>query len=295
MSGRPMSSTTASGTALCTSVERGRAALGQPHLVAVELQRAAQHLAQAAVIVDHEQSHATHCARPRTPGASRSYERLRRPRAGRSAGAPASAALAVALAQRRGEDPVDEPRRLGAAEPLGGLDRLVDRALGRDRALARDRVGVQQLEQRDAQDRALERRDPARATSRSRGARSARRARPGDRAPPIASARVNACTSRGERLLERPLEQIALIQRPDRGAALLGPTHVDTYSPERVSTRTTSPMLTNSGTWIRAPGLEHAGLLPPPEAVSPRTPGSVSVTSRSIALGSCTSAGCSSM
>ena len=34
-------------------------------------------------------------------------------------------------------------------------------------------------------------------------------------------------------------------------------------------------MFTNSGTWIVAPVSSVAGLLPPPDAVSPRTPGSV--------------------
>ena len=62
--------------------------------------------------------------------------------------------------QDGGEDPVDERRGLGAAEALGRLDGLVDRALGRDRVLARHRVGIQQLGQPDAQDRALERGDP---------------------------------------------------------------------------------------------------------------------------------------
>ena len=40
-----------------------------------------------------------------------------------------------------------------------------------------------------------------------------------------------------------------------------------------MSTFTRSPMFTNSGTWIVAPVSSVAGLLPPPDAVSPRTPG----------------------
>ena len=48
-----------------------------------------------------------------------------------------------------------------------------------------------------------------------------------------------------------------------------------------MSTLTLSPMLTNSGTWTVAPVSSVAGLLPPPDAVSPRTPGSVCVTSSS--------------
>ena len=45
------------------------------------------------------------------------------------------------------------------------------------------------------------------------------------------------------------------------------------YSPERVSTLTLSPMSTKSGTLIVAPVSSVAGLVPPPEAVSPRRPG----------------------
>jgi hypothetical protein len=54
-------------------------------------------------------------------------------------------------------------------------------------------------------------------------------------------------------------------------------------------------MFTKSGTWIVAPVSSVAGLLPPPDAVSPRTPGSVCVTSSSTLAASCTSAGLSSM
>ncbi len=53
------------------------------------------------------------------------------------------------------------------------------------------------------------------------------------------------------------------------------------YAPDRVSTLTRSPMFTNSGTCTSAPVSSVAGLLPPPEAVSPLTPGSVWVTSSS--------------
>jgi hypothetical protein len=67
------------------------------------------------------------------------------------------------------------------------------------------------------------------------------------------------------------------------------------YSPLRVSTRTDWPGSTKSGTWITAPVSSVAGLVPPPEAVSPLTPGSVSVTWRLTALGSWRSEGLSSM
>ena len=63
-------------------------------------------------------------------------------------------------AEHGAEDPVDERGRVGAAEPLRGLDRLVDRPLGRDRVIAWELVAVEHLRQPDAQDRSLERRDP---------------------------------------------------------------------------------------------------------------------------------------
>ena len=56
--------------------------------------------------------------------------------------------------------PLTNAGRLRAAERLGGLDGLVDRALGRDRRVGRDRVGVQHLDERDAHDRPLQRGDP---------------------------------------------------------------------------------------------------------------------------------------
>lgn len=58
----------------------------------------------------------------------------------------------------------------------------------------------------------------------------------------------------------------------------------ETYSPERVSTRTTSPICTNNGTLTTAPVLRVAGL-PPVPAVSPFRPGSVSVISASMKFG----------
>jgi hypothetical protein len=67
------------------------------------------------------------------------------------------------------------------------------------------------------------------------------------------------------------------------------------YSPLSVCTFTRSPMFTNRGTWIVAPVSSVAGLLPPPEAVSPRRPGSVSVTSSSTDDGSCRLCGAPSM
>src|SRR5690606_17650431 len=63
-----------------------------------------------------------------------------------------------------------------------------------------------------------------------------------------------------------------------------------TYSPLRVSTRSTSPISTKSGTLTTAPELSLAGLVPP-VAVSPRRPGSVSTTSSSTKLGGVTEIG----
>lgn len=61
-----------------------------------------------------------------------------------------------------------------------------------------------------------------------------------------------------ESILERAPQQVALVERPHRSASLLASKHRpggqavvqarETYSPERVSTRTTSPTLMNSGT-----------------------------------------------
>ena len=66
------------------------------------------------------------------------------------------------------------------------------------------------------------------------------------------------------------------------------------YSPS-ASTLIRSPMFTNSGTFTVAPVSRVAGLLPPPEAVSPFTPGSVCVTSSSTDAASWMSDGSSSM
>ena len=100
------------------------------------------------------------------------------------------------LAQHGAEDPVDERRRVGAAEPLGGLDRLVDRALGGDRLLARQLVGCS-ISARPT--RRIERSSGAiRSSDQPLACRgSARRARAGGRARACASARVKACASRG--------------------------------------------------------------------------------------------------
>ena len=52
----------------------------------------------------------------------------------------------------------------------------------------------------------------------------------------------------------------------------------------RVSTRIISPSSMKSGTCTSTPDSSVAGLLPPPEAVSPLRPGSVLATFASIAL-----------
>src|ERR1044072_9534654 len=99
-----------------------------------------------------------------------------------------------------------------------------------------------------------------------------------------------------EDVVERPAGQVVLVEGEDGGAALLGTFHArDMYEPERVSTLILSPMFTNSGRATVAPVSSVAGLLPPPEAVSPFTPGSVCVTSSSTDAASWMSDGSSSM
>src|ERR1700730_117538 len=66
------------------------------------------------------------------------------------------------------------------------------------------------------------------------------------------------------------------------------------YSPLRVSTFTTSPSLRNRGTWTTAPVSRVAGF-EPPEAVSPRIPGSVLAICSSMKFGSSTVIGLSLM
>jgi hypothetical protein len=58
----------------------------------------------------------------------------------------------------------------------------------------------------------------------------------------------------------------------------------------RVSILSTSPVEMNSGTRTTAPVSRVAGLVPPLE-VSPRSPGSVSVTSSTTKLGGVTDSG----
>src|SRR5476649_513209 len=64
----------------------------------------------------------------------------------------------------------------------------------------------------------------------------------------------------------------------------------DKYSPVRVSIRSISPSLMNSGTRTMAPVSSLAGF-EPPVAVSPRTPGSVSTTLSSMCAGGVTCKG----
>ena len=64
----------------------------------------------------------------------------------------------------------------------------------------------------------------------------------------------------------------------------------DTYSWDRVSIFRISPSSINKGTRTTAPVDNFAGLTPP-LAVSPLTPGSVSITSNSTKLGGTTTIG----
>ena len=185
------------------------------------------------------------------------------------------------------EDAVDEARRVGAAQLLGGLDGLVDRDLGGHV------VAVEQLVERHAQDVPLERRDPVErpALGVALDQRVELLALALDALDQLArevGARRGSSSSRSG----RPVTSAGRARRPRPGAGRSGACHArETYSPERVSTRTRSPTLTNSGTRTVTPDSSVAGLSPPPEAVSPCTPGSVSVTAISTALGTWTSDG----
>jgi hypothetical protein len=76
----------------------------------------------------------------------------------------------------------------------------------------------------------------------------------------------------------------------EQALALVSRLPREMYSPVRVSMRSTSPSLMNSGTRTTAPVSIFAGLLPP-VAVSPRTPGSVSTTLSSMCGGGVTTSG----
>src|SRR6185436_20021534 len=86
-----------------------------------------------------------------------------------------------------------------------------------------------------------------------------------------------------------------VLQRPERGVAPVTPQHrlkqIAHARPEnsRVSvwTRTLSPSLMKSGTRISSPVDSVAALVAAPLAVSPRTPGSVDVTTSSTCGGNC--------
>ena len=122
------------------------------------------------------------------------------------------------------EDAVDEAGRVGAAERLGGLDGLVDGALGGDRVVGFDEVGVQHLEQRGAEDGLLERRDaierPALGVALDAGVELFG----------VVGGRVRerAREDRGvalEDVVERPAREVVLVEGEDRGPPLIAPTH----------------------------------------------------------------------
>src|SRR6201995_63315 len=128
-----------------------------------------------------------------------------------------------ALTQNGTEDAVDERGRPRAAEALGGLDRLIDRPLGRDRLVAGEDLRTEHLEQRPPQDRPLHRRDPLQRPVLGVAADEL-----------VELGLVLACLLSegegeggdvtGQRVAQGTAEQVALVQRPDRGAALLGST-----------------------------------------------------------------------
>ena len=95
----------------------------------------------------------------RSCSAARSRRSTRASRAVVSSSVMGACAFCRASRSTAARMPLTKPGRVRAAEGLGRLDRLVDRALGRDRRVGRDGVGMQHLEQRDAHDRLLQRGD----------------------------------------------------------------------------------------------------------------------------------------
>ena len=186
-----------------------------------------------------------------------------------------------------------KPGASARAELLGGLDRLVDRHLG-------GHVGpVQQLVQRHAQDVALERRDPVerpalRVALDQRVELGAGRAR-----TPSTSSRVKGLRVAVEQLLGRPAGHVRLVERHDRGPALVGAAH-----------RRLRPRDVLAGAGVHAHAVTHVHEQRHPHhrrrtrawpacrrrrrRCRPRTPGSVSVTASSTALGTWMSWGASS-
>ena len=171
------------------------------------------------------------------------------------------------LLRDRAQQPVDEPPRLVGRELLRELDRLGDHNGDRD-------VGfVQQLVCRHAQDRAIDRwhalerpalwrarraarRSSVRSSSTPHAERDRVRIRPdGERVDDLATAR-SACSplrTAARAPARAPPGGLARSPRISRYARVM-------YSPERVSTFSLSPVLTNSGHLHDEPGLERRRL-----------------------------------
>ena len=188
--------------------------------------------------------------------------------------------------------PLTKPGRVGAAVLLRQADGLVERDLGRDV------VAVVDLVERDAHDAALERRDPVdRPAARVSGdlrvelGRVARRDALGE----LAGERLRALSSSSSGRPGRP--RAGRGRRPRRGAGRSGASRLsrrpryarDVLARARVDAHPLA-LVDEQRHVDRHAGLERRrASSPPPDAVSPFTPGSVLVTVMSTALATWTS------
>ena len=126
---------------------------------------------------------------------------------------------------------------------------------------------------------ALERRDPVERPSPSRGAAIASSSSSRWSSTPVGQLARERRGVASSSVVERAAGDVALVEGEDGGAALVGSRMRcrrataqarETYSPERVSTRTRSPTFDEQRHLDRRrPVSSVAGLVPPPEAVSP--------------------------
>src|SRR5581483_4196737 len=229
-----------------------------------------------------------------------------------SPGAPAGGALRLQQEERLAEldglgvldqHPDDAARhlRLDLVHELHRLDDADDLALLHPVALAdeRLRVGsrrpVEGADQRrlDRQEVGLGGRGGRREGAGARDRRRAGRRRGGSGCPVRDPGRRLPAEAHPDALaLELHLRQAVLAEEVGQ-AAELPVVHRQArsmYAPVRVSIRRTSPSSMNRGTWTTAPVSSVAGF-EPPDAVSPRRPGSVRTTASSTKFGTSTPTG----